>query len=74
MTKFRDLISSNAGLLALVAALAAFIVVLAWRARHRRKRREQRRVRRLARQRVWDWLMMRSHVRRLTHQPNDDPI
>ena len=74
MLKFGDFISSYGWLLALVAAIIATGVVLAWRARTRRTRRERRRVRRLARQRTWDWLMMRPKVRRLTHQPEHDQV
>ncbi|WP_066662023.1 MULTISPECIES: hypothetical protein [unclassified Sphingomonas] len=74
MAKFGDLIASYGQPLALVAVLAVVMLALVWRARERRIRREQRRVRRLARQRVWDWLMLRPQVRRLTHQPKDDQI
>lgn len=74
MANFSNLIAPYGRWLALVAAFAAMLVMLGWRARERRKRREKRRVRRLARQRVWDWLMLRPQVRRLTHQPQDDQI
>ncbi len=74
MLKFGDFISSYGWLLALVAALIATGVGLAWRARMQRTRRQQRRVRRIARQRTWDWLMMRPKVRRLTHQPEHDQV
>jgi hypothetical protein len=74
MLKFGDFISSYGWLLALVAAMIATGIVLAWRARAQRSRRERQRVRRLARQRMWDWLMMRPNVRRLTHQPDQDQV
>lgn len=74
MTNFGDLIASNGRWLALVVAFATVLVILAWRARERRIRRDKRRVRRLARQRVWDWLMLRPQVRRLTHQPGEDQV
>ncbi len=74
MANFGDLIASYGRWLALVAAFATVLVILAWRARERRIRRDKRRVRRLARQRVWDWLMLRPQVRRLTHQPGDEQI
>ncbi|RYY46632.1 MAG: hypothetical protein EOP59_02510 [Sphingomonadales bacterium] len=74
MLKFGDFISSYGWLLALVAALIVTSIVLAWRARAQRSRRERQRVRRLARQRMWDWLMMRPNVRRLTHQPDQDQV
>ncbi|MCA1198817.1 hypothetical protein K9B35_12640 [Sphingomonas sp. R647] len=70
MLKFGDFISSYGWLLALVAALIVTSIVLAWRARAQRSRRERQRVR----QRMWDWLMMRPNVRRLTHQPDQDQV
>ena len=74
MTKFGDFISSYGWVLALAVAAAAAFGVLAMRARARRERRDRQRVRRLARQRMWDWLMMRQNVRRLTYQPDEEQL
>ncbi|MFN6936322.1 MAG: hypothetical protein ACK4NZ_14370, partial [Tsuneonella sp.] len=63
MAHFGDFMLSYRWPLALGAAMVATSVVLAWRARERR-----------APQRVWDWLMMRPNVRRLTHQPEHDQV
>ena len=70
MANFGDVISSYGW--ALAAAAMAVFVVLTMRARARRGRRNRQRVRRLARQRMWDWLMMRQNVRRLTYRPDED--
>ena len=74
MVKFAGLISSYGWALALGAAGAVTLVVLALRARARQDRRNRQRVRRLARQRMWDWLMMRQNVRRLTHRPDEEQL
>jgi membrane protein implicated in regulation of membrane protease activity len=74
MSNFAGFISSYGWTLALAAAAVLTLVVLTLRARARRERRDRQRVRRLARQRMWDWLMMRQNVRRLTHQPDEDQI
>ena len=57
-----------------LAVIAAILVLglLVWRNRSRQQRRDRQRVRRLARQRAWDWLMMRQNVRRLTYRPDED--
>lgn len=74
MAKFADLISSYGWALALAAAAIVAFVVLTLRAQARRDRRDRQRVRRLARQRMWDWLMMRQNVRRLTYQPDEEQL
>ncbi len=74
MTNFEGLVSSYGWALALGAAAAAALIVLTLRARAQRTRRHRQRVRRLARQRMWDWLMMRQNVRRLTYQPDEDQV
>ena len=74
MSNFADFLSSYGWPLALCAAATVIMTVLAIRARARRDRRDRQRVRRLARQRMWDWLMMRQNVRRLTYRPDEDQI
>lgn len=74
MADARDFILSYGWVLALCAAGMAMLAILVWRAHARRKRRDRRRVRNIARQRVWDWLMMRQNVRRLTHQPDEEQV
>jgi hypothetical protein len=74
MATFADLISSSGWALALATAAIVTLVVLTLRARARRDRRDRQRVRRLARQRMWDWLMMRQNVRRLAYRPDEDQI
>ena len=74
MSNFAGFISSYGWMLALGAAGTVTLVVLAMRARARRNRRDRQRVRRLARQRMWDWLMMRQNVRRLTYHPDEEQL
>ncbi len=74
MANFADLISSYGWALALGAAAVLALIVLTTRARARRDRRDRQRVRRLARQRMWDWLMMRQNVRRLTYRPDEEQL
>ena len=71
MVDAEKFVLSYAWLLALVAGgvLAAGLV---WRARAKTARRERRRTRNIARQRTWDWLMMRRNVKRLTHHSGGD--
>jgi type II secretory pathway component PulF len=74
MSNFAGFISSYGWTLALGAAAALTLVVLTLRARAQRERRDRQRVRRLARQRMWDWLMMRQNVRRLTYRPDEEHL
>ena len=74
MANFGDFMSSYGWALALGAAATGALVILTMRARARRDRRNRQRVRRLARQRMWDWLMMRQNMRRLTYQPDDEQL
>ena len=66
-----DLVASYGWALAVAGVILA-LTVLVLRARVRKQRRGRQRVRRLARQRAWDWLMMRKNVRALTYQPDKD--
>ena len=65
------LLPSYGWALALAGVILA-LMLLVWRAKLRKQRRSRQRVRRLARQRAWDWLMMRKNVRQLTYQPDED--
>ena len=71
MTNSGDFWLSYGWVVAVIAGLA-MLALLVWRSRTRRERRDRQRVRRLARQRAWDWLMMRQNVRRLTYRPDED--
>ena len=66
-----DLMPSYGWALALTGIILALILLI-WRTKLRKQRRSRQRVRRLARQRAWDWLMMRKNVRALTYQPDED--
>jgi hypothetical protein len=71
MMRSGDFWLSYGWMLALAVTTVALIALFR-RAQARKRRRERRRVRNLARQRVWDWLMMRQNVRRLTYRSDED--
>jgi len=70
MTSFAEFALPNGWTL---AGLAVTVVLglFVWRRRAQTARRERRRIRNIARQRTWDWLMVRRNVKRLTHHKGE---